>query len=134
MSEHTKGYEVTKDGRIFSIAHNWRGYGRRELAQDLGRGGDLRVRLTIRGKRRPWKVHQLVALHHLPEPPVCATELRHLDGNKENNRADNLAWGTAKDNANDRELHGRTSRGEKHSRAIKRGIATSSNPYWRHGR
>jgi hypothetical protein len=120
---HTKGYEVTKDGQVYSIAHNWRGYGRRKLIQDMDRGGYLRVRLTIGGERRPRKVHQLVAFHHLSEAPIGVTDLRHLDGNKENNRADNLAWGTAQDNANDRELHGRTSRGESHSQAIKAGLA-----------
>lgn len=31
MSKHTDGYEVMADGRIFSIASNWRGYGKREM-------------------------------------------------------------------------------------------------------
>ena len=45
--------------------------------------------------------------------------LRHLDGNKTNPHADNLAWGTQKENAADRERHGKTSRGSKHSAAIR---------------
>ncbi|MGA0525000.1 hypothetical protein ACO2WH_24370, partial [Escherichia coli] len=32
----------------------------------------------------------------------------------------NLEWGTRKENADDRERHGRTSRGEAHSAAIRR--------------
>jgi hypothetical protein len=31
--------------------------------------------------------------------------IRHLDGNPKNNRLENLAWGTYKENAQDRELH-----------------------------
>lgn len=37
-----------------------------------------------------------------PAGQVC----RHLDGNPENNVPDNLAWGTHKQNAQDRWLHG----------------------------
>jgi hypothetical protein len=42
---------------------------------------------------------------------------RHLDGNPENNRIENLAVGTFKENAEDRDRHGRTARGEKHGQS-----------------
>lgn len=119
MSKHTPGYEVTPDGRVFSVLHNWRGYGRRELRQDLNIDGYPSVRLTIDGKRTRIAVHCLVAREHLPARPSPQHEVRHLDGNKANRAASNLAWGTAKENADDRELHGRTSRGEAHSAYIR---------------
>lgn len=134
MAEHTDGYEVTRDGKVFSLTSNWRGYGRRELSQPLNAHGYPSVRLMINGKRKRLAVHVLVARDFLPERPSASHEVRHLDGNKLNPNADNLAWGTAKDNADDRELHGRTSRGEIHSEAIKAGITNSSNTYWRHAR
>lgn len=118
-AKHTPGYEVMCDGRIFSVSTNWRGLGRRELRQDLNGDGYPSVRLTIDGKRKRYSVHKLVALHYLPQRPSEEHEVRHLDGNKMNSIATNLAWGTRKENADDRERHGRTSRGESHSKAIK---------------
>lgn len=112
------GYEVTRDGRIVSTT-NWRGMGTRELAQQPNADGYPSVRVTLAGKRVRYAVHSLVALAHLPPRPSPAHEVRHLDGNKLNPHADNLAWGTRKENADDRELHGRTSRGARHSAFIK---------------
>lgn len=120
--KHFGGYEITRDGRVFSFASNWRGYGRRELVAQPNSNGYLRVRLLIDGVRKSHMVHKLVAQMFLPERPSAKHEIRHLDGNKLNNCAGNLAWGTRKENADDRERHGRTSRGEKHSAMIKRGI------------
>lgn len=122
MTGRTPGYEVTADGRVFSTAHNWRGYGRRELRQDLNDDGYPSVRLTVNGKRTRYAVHVLVARTHLPDRPSPQHEVRHLDGNKMNARSENLAWGTRQENADDRERHGRTSRGMRHSESIKRGL------------
>lgn len=118
MSKHTPGYEVTRDGRIFSSS-GWRGIDRRELKQALNDDGYPSVRLTIGGKRVRYSVHALVAAQHLSPRPSKSHEIRHIDGNRLNPHADNLAWGTRKENAEDRERHGRTSRGERHSAAIK---------------
>ena len=41
--------------------------------------------------------------------------MRHLDGNKDNNAPDNVVWGNAKENAADRDRHGRTVRGARSS-------------------
>lgn len=118
------GYEVTRDGRVFPTT-NWRGLGRRELAQNLNDDGYPSVRVTLAGKRVRYSVHSLVAFAHLPPRSSSAHEVRHLDGDKMNPHADNLAWGTPKENADDRERHGRTSRGKSHAEAIKRGLPNS---------
>jgi hypothetical protein len=117
-------YEVTPDGRVFSLT-NWRGLGRRELAQEPNDDGYPSVRLIINGKRTRKAVHVLVAERYLPPRPTPAHEVRHLDGNKLNRSADNLAWGTRAENAADREAHGRTSRGERHAAAVRKGLAKS---------
>lgn len=117
--KHTAGYEITADGRVFSIASNWRGYGRREMKQTLNDGGYPSVRILVDEMRKHIAVHVLVAGKFLPPRPSTRHEIRHLDGNKANASAANLAWGTQKDNADDRERHGRTSRGERHGAAIK---------------
>lgn len=118
-AKHTDAYEVTRDGRVFSIKSNWRGYGRREMRQSLNADGYPSVRLMFGGKRKRVSVHALVAQTHLPPRPSSLHQIRHLDGDCRNAKAENLAWGTAKENAEDRENHGRTSRGERHSASIK---------------
>lgn len=121
QTKHTPGYEVTETGDVFSVGSNWRGYGKRKLIAFLW-DGYLYVRLTIGGKRKKHYIHKLVAAKFLPPRPSLLYEIRHLDGQKTNNHISNLVWGTRKDNAEDREKHGRTSRGIKHSIAIKQGL------------
>ena len=116
-------YEITDNGKVFSLSSNWRGYGKRELAQQLNSHGYPAVRLVINGQRKKFLVHKLVAERFLPERPSEHHEIRHLDGDKTNNSASNLAWGTRKENAADRELHGKTSKGESHGLAIRTGKA-----------
>lgn len=58
-------------------------------------------------------VHRLVAEAFL-EKPDGTTLVRHINGNNADNRAINLAWGTAKDNSHDRDRHGRTAVGDRH--------------------
>ncbi len=114
-------YEVTRTGEVYSLTSNWRGYGKRLLRQTLNEDGYPSVRITVNGKRRRYAVHKLVAERFLEAKPSPRHEVRHLDGNKLNPSADNLAWGTQKQNADDRERHGRTSRGPKHAEAIRIG-------------
>lgn len=116
---YTPGYRVTRDGRVFSCATNWRGYGEREMGQPVNSHGYPTVRLVVDGRRKRFAVHRLVAWEYLPPKPSPEHEIRHLDGNKMNSHADNLAWGTRQDNADDRERHGRTSRGAAHAAAIR---------------
>ena len=67
-------------------------------------------------------MHRIVALAFAGPQPAARVEVRHLNGNRHDNRALNLAWGTAKENAMDREQHGRTSRGLRHSDFIRAGL------------
>lgn len=110
------GYRISRDGRVFSTASNWRGYGVREITPIPGKGGYLKVRLTVEGKRLNRAVHRLVAEEFLPPRPAGA-QIRHLDGDRVNNAASNLAWGSAKDNADDRKRHGRTAEGSRNGSA-----------------
>ena len=102
------GYEVSGDGRVRSVGSNWRGYGARELTVEPNADGYPSVRLTIgKGKRKRIAVHRLVARAFLGPCPDSCDQVRHLDGDQTNNRWDNLAWGTAAENAADRTTHGR---------------------------
>ena len=55
------------------------------------------VRLWLKGKKRMFKVHRLVALAYIPNPEnkpcVC-----HKDNDRTNNLVENLYWGTYKEN------------------------------------
>ncbi|ACL58477.1 HNH endonuclease signature motif containing protein [Methylobacterium nodulans] len=70
-----------------------------------------------KGKRLAVGFHRLICeAFHGPSPFVGAIP-RHLNGDPLNNVPENLAWGTAKENAADRRLHGRDLLGEKHRSA-----------------
>ncbi len=106
-------YEAGADGSIWSVGHNWRGSGRRALKAFVNPGGYLKVRLSMPdGTRVNRTVHRLVAAtFNGPRPP--GYEIRHLNGDKLDNRALNLAYGTAQENAADRDAHDRTARGSR---------------------
>lgn len=55
------------------------------------------VQVTIEGVRHP--VHRLVAKAHVPNPRNCR-QVKHLDGDKLNNAAENLQWVKPSDDPN----------------------------------
>jgi hypothetical protein len=57
------------------------------------------------GRQYTARVHRLVASAFLiaPDNAEC---VRHIDGNPANNRASNLAWGTYRENEDDKRNHG----------------------------
>lgn len=101
------GYMITEDGVVISVASNWRGYGPRVLTQAPNDDGYPSVRLVIEGRRKRVAVHVLLATTFLGPRPSPAHEVRHLDGNKTRSVLANIAWGTTKENAQDRVRHGR---------------------------
>src|SRR5690554_258585 len=123
------GYSVSQDGRVFShrTRHGipgQRGGAKavidpsytRELSGYIGPKGYISVSITSRNGARPMGVHELVLdAFHGPRPKGMVG--RHLDGNPANNSPGNLRWGTHWENAQDRQRHGRYSRGEDHHNA-----------------
>lgn len=81
----------------------------RRMRCAVGSKGYRLVNLMVGGSPAKRAVHRLVAeaFHGVSASAV----VRHLDGNRLNNRPSNLAWGTALDNARDRDRHGTTARG-----------------------
>jgi hypothetical protein len=91
-----KGYEASSLGRVRSVPRtlrDGRAAGGVVLAQQEDRDGYLTVK--IRGKR--CRVNILVQRAFAGEPQV-----RHLDGDRENNRPENLAWGSGVENERDK--------------------------------
>ena len=69
----------------------------------------MQIHLEARGTNVP--VHSMVAGAFLGPRPSPKHQVRHLDGDRMNNRATNLAWGSVQENMDDRERHGTTARG-----------------------
>jgi len=75
------------------------------------------VTLTDGQRREQYSVHRLVAETFHGEPPHDNAHVLHGDGDKDNNSADNLRWGSAADNHADTERHGHRLKGEHHPHA-----------------
>lgn len=58
-------------------------------------------------------VHRIICRTFHGHPELGRDHVRHLDGNMDNNHADNLAWGSRQDNEADKERHGTVLRGDR---------------------
>ena len=100
------GYEINSYGKVRSWNHK---NGKRKypyLRKPFnGREGYLRINLCKNSNVYFISIHTLVLETFIGPCPV-GYQCRHLDGNKLNNHYTNLCWGTAKDNAIDRSMHG----------------------------
>lgn len=102
-------YEVSDLGRVRSYRH--RGGGLRDTPKPLkpgvGNNGYLACNLCDgAGGRKRRSVHRMVALaFHEPSPKDKLFAL-HRNGDKLDNRPDNIYWGTLQDNALDAVRHG----------------------------
>jgi len=85
-------------------------------ACSTGGSGYLSVTLCKNGTRKTRSVHRLVCEAFYGLPPADMPQARHLNRNKDDNRAVNLDWGSYADNWKDRAFHG-SAMGEKHHRA-----------------
>lgn len=70
----------------------------RTLKQQPDKKGYLRVSVTLKRKRKTMKVHREVAKAFIAND-LEKEQVNHIDGKKENNRAENLEWVTNKENA-----------------------------------
>ncbi len=110
-----RGYYVRQDGSVWSI----RTGELRRLKGIQQRSGYLMVSLYqgSRKKVRGCLIHRLI-LECFVGPCPRPKQARHLNGKRNDNRLENLAWGSARENAKDRETHGTTARGERSAGAV----------------
>ncbi len=112
-------YRAGSDGQIYSRTR-YAGFGRKDrvdwypLKGFRTKKGYQTVSLCHENVKITKSAHRLVcmAFHGMPNPH--SLQVRHLDGNPENNSPKNLRWGTQQENWADREAHGRGMKGEKH--------------------
>ena len=114
-------YEVSSEGRVRS----WRGTGRKPKRRDKPfilaltaskSTGYGMVYISYPSGSRNRTVHSLVAEAFLGPRPT-GMEVRHLDGDRGNASARNLAYGSPSENAADKARHGTLLRGEQVSGA-----------------
>jgi hypothetical protein len=121
-SSPNEDYRAGSDGRIYSRTR-YAGFGRKEyvdwyaLSGHLTKKGYRSVSMCHENKKVTKNVHRLVCMAFHGLPTSNSLQVRHLDGNPENNLPENLAWGTQAENWQDRKAHGRGCEGEKHHAA-----------------
>jgi hypothetical protein len=88
-------YEISDDGEIRNIHTG------RTIKQFVGKDGYMRTQIA----RKTRAVHRLVAIAFIPmeEGKIF---VNHKDGNKQNNRVDNLEWCTRSENMQHAYEHG----------------------------
>lgn len=122
-----KDYRIGTDGSVwskrkmnFSSFCEFQPWKKIKPAMSRGKGekkGYPHFNIYRDGKRHTGHVHILILLTFVgPKPDGYVA--RHLDGNPTNNRLDNLAWGTPKENHDDKYLHGTIPLGERHHSAV----------------
>lgn len=105
------GYTITRDGKVYSDRQAGGGGGRKaeshEVTSTSAGHKYSRVVLMKNGKKTTKYIHELLAMTYHGS---TGEQIRHLDGDKDNNTADNVKPGTAKENGEDRVKHGTAAR------------------------
>ena len=106
------GYKASDKGNIYSKGRwstDWK-----RMRPRKHRGGYCFVLLYKDGKAYNKYVHRLI-LETFVGPCPNGMQCRHFpDGDKRNNRLDNLQWGSRGANEEDKKTHGTSNQGERH--------------------
>lgn len=96
-------YQISNLGRVRSLEKTIfsGGVARRRkerILKSTNRRGYRQLTLSKGGDKEQKSVHRLVAESFIPNPD-CKPEVNHIDGDKANNKMNNLEWCTRRENA-----------------------------------
>lgn len=110
-------YEVSSYGRVRRAAPGKGTYVGKILRQGSSTAGYCIVLPSVNGVVRAMQVHRLVAEAFIPNP-LEKTQVNHKDGDKTNNRVENLEWVTVSENI----LHSYRVLGNRHPKQERRHV------------
>ena len=94
------GYYILSDGHVYTSRND------KILKMSACRGNHYycRTRVKYDGKYRNYRIHRLVAEAFIDNPKNL-TDVDHINGNRSDNRLENLRWLSHKDNMQNLECH-----------------------------
>lgn len=103
VSNYEGLYQVSNLGRVKSLEKIIFSDGvarrrRERILKSTNRRGYRQLTLSKWGDKKQKSVHRLVAESFIPNPD-CKLEINHIDGDKANNKVNNLEWCTRRENA-----------------------------------
>ncbi len=116
-SPSAPGYQVSSHGRARrSVPDGHRAKAGFILKQNYDHAGYAYIRPSVAGRVFTLRINRAVceAFHG---PAFSGAEAAHGNGDRRDNRSDNLRWATPSENAADRVLHGTSPRGERNVQA-----------------
>lgn len=84
-------YQVDTEGNVYNRNGTLKKY-------SVNHSGYAIITFCVNKIKRSYAIHTIVAKTFLPDPGEGKWQVNHKDGNKLNNRLDNLEWVTAKEN------------------------------------
>ena len=126
-------YQISNLGRVKSL--NYKHTKKEKILSNVpDTEGYLLVSLYKSGKKKPFRIHKLVAIHFIPNPNNLP-EINHKDEDKTNNGVSNLEWCSIEYNLNygtrnkriSEKLKGREFT-EEHKKKISEKMKDSKNP------
>lgn len=107
-------HQASSIGRIRKIINRDHPERRQEIYMRFDNDKDGYLKISIKNRR--WMVHRIIYLLFVG-PLEDGLVVCHIDGEKTNNKPDNLYQGTQKENIAHKVYHGTAQEGEKHGRA-----------------
>ena len=95
-------YAVGDDGNLYDVS----GSEPRRRKPAITEKGYEEISLRAAGERQNFRINRLVAEAFYGQAPTSLPVCRHLDGDRRNNRPENLDWGTAAQNTADANASG----------------------------
>lgn len=93
IKDYVEEYEISNIGNVRSIRR------KKRLTPNTDKDGYKYIVFSKAGKRKTIKIHRLVAEAFIPNPENKPT-VDHINGNRTDNRAENLRWATNKEQSN----------------------------------